>query len=107
MRPGIKPILLLAFASMTGACAQNVAKTPVPIGGSRADAAIEMAYQVGLFEKPVVDWTAAEDAASRRCRQWGYARAEGYEGVRTRCDVSDGYGTCLRTTVIRTYQCLE
>lgn len=98
--------LLVASIVILSACAHNVQKIPVATGGSRADAAIEMSYNVHSLENPVVDWAAAEQAATQRCKKWGYTRAEGFEGTRTQCNARNYYG-CTDATVTRTYQCLN
>ena len=62
-----KSVLMLSLFVLAG-CATEVAKVPVATGGSRADASVEMTYEKGLFEAPVVDWAAAESSALRRCK---------------------------------------
>ncbi|WP_081533516.1 YecR family lipoprotein [Rhodovulum sp. P5] len=84
----------------------EVTKTPVPTGGSRADASVVLSYDFTSAEKVTADWAAAQAAADARCRAWGYRRADPFEGVRTQCNQSDGWGNCIRGMVSRTYQCL-
>lgn len=98
-----KIVLFSALAFAVTAC--EVPKTPVPTGGSRSDALVEMSYDVGAYETPVVDWQTAQTSALKRCQAWGYRKADPFEGVREQCMQYNGYGSCLRGTVTRTYQC--
>ncbi len=99
-----KSVLLLSILFLAG-CATEVAKTPVATGGSRADASVEMSFDRGLFEAPVVDWTAAEQSALKRCRAWGYGNVSAFEGLRTQCQQYDPNFGCVLETITRTYQC--
>ena len=46
---------LVALLSMSlGGCA--TVKVPEPIGGSRADATVDLGFEFGQFEKPVINW---------------------------------------------------
>ncbi|MBI1492678.1 YecR family lipoprotein [Halocynthiibacter styelae] len=99
---------LLSLIGLTlVSCATPVEKTPLPIGGSRADGSVVLGYQHSWIEVPTVDWAAASVSATRRCQAWGYRSADPFEGIRTQCERSDVYGTCLETTVSKTYQCLN
>ena len=101
--PKFKLILLVAALS---ACAtQRV--VPVATGGSKADALVEMGYNTGLFHPTEPDWPSANITATKRCKAWGYSKAEGFDGVSTQCHQRNGYGQCLDATVTRTYQCLD
>ena len=97
-----RTVLLVPFLIL-GAC--EVQKTPVPTGGSKADALVDMSYDVGGLEVPVVDWTAAAASAAKRCAAWGYRKADAFEGTRTQCHSRDMYGNCSMATVTKTYQC--
>lgn len=99
----MKTYLLCLPLILTAAC--EVQKTPVPTGGSRSDASVDMSYEVLPLEKPVVDWASAESSATKRCNAWGYSKADPFEGVRTQCQAADMYGNCNRATVTKTYQC--
>lgn len=85
----------------------EVEKTPVPTDGSKADGSVVLSYQVGPYEIPKVDWTAAQTNAVQRCRAWGYSSADAFDGNVRRCEASDIYGSCTMTTISRTYQCLN
>ncbi len=97
-------VYLVTISLLISACAVN--KTPIPTGGSRADGIIELSYEVGMFEDPVVDWLSADKSASKRCQAWGYKQAEAFEGLKTECQAYNGYGNCVQTLVTANYQCI-
>ena len=80
-------------------------KIPTATGGSRGDGFIEMSYEYGGFEKPVVLWGQALITASTRCQAWGYKSAEAFGGVLSTCLERNQYG-CMRYFVTKKYQCL-
>lgn len=82
-------------------------KIPAAIGGSKSDGVITMAYSVRAFEKPVVDWEQVRRDALARCKAWGYGQAEAFGGARTNCEAVNGYGNCVRQTVMHDYQCIN
>jgi hypothetical protein len=84
------------------ACATQ--KVPYPVGGSRSDATVELAYQYGEFERPQVDWEAAGQLAAQRCQAWGYLGAEPFGGQLQECAAYNQYG-CYSFLVKATYQC--
>ncbi|MCI0552510.1 MAG: YecR-like lipofamily protein [Anaerolineae bacterium] len=98
-------IYLLLIALVVSACASQ--KTPVPTGGSRADGVVELSYEVGMFEKPEVDWATANRSASERCRAWGYTSAEPFGGQKTNCQHYNAYGNCTQAIITVDYQCIE
>ena len=94
---------LVALLSMSlGGCA--TVKVPEPIGGSRADATVDLGFEFGQFEKPVINWDIAGQKAVQRCAVWGYSGAEKFGLGKTNCQFTNQYG-CARTTVTVTYQC--
>jgi hypothetical protein len=95
--------LLIALTVVLGGCA--VQKMLIPTGGSRADGTVEMSYEFGLFEAPVVNLQQGAEAAKQRCAAWGYSGAEAFGGQRSQCQQRDGMGTCTRTLVTVPYQC--
>lgn len=105
MEKKLKKNLLVAIIAVTAVSACEVAKTPVPTGGSRADALVEMSFEVGAYETPIVDWDTAAASATKRCQGWGYEKADPFEGVKNSCQAFNAYG-CVASTVTRTYQCL-
>lgn len=104
----MKILMPIAAAAFLVGCATEVAKTPLPIGGSKADGSIEMGYQYSpQVEIPKVDWPAATKLAEQRCNAWGYRNASPFQGVRNICETRDGYGNCHQYTVTKTFQCLN
>jgi hypothetical protein len=94
----LAPFLLVACA---------VPKTPVALGGSRADGTVSMGYNVGAFEKPIVDHSQALAEAITRCKAWGYDAAEAFGGEKHQCNAFNGYGDCVNTTITNDYQCTK
>lgn len=74
-------------------------------GGSRADGTVDMSYEYGLFQKPVVNMAAAETTATQRCKAWGYTAAEPFGGQLKHCNAYNGYGNCVDVLVTVKYQC--
>ena len=75
---------LLAIA----ACATQ--KELVPIGGSRADGTVSLAFEYGIFESPQANMPAAAAAATDRCKAWGYTGAEAFGGEMRKCEAMNG-----------------
>ena len=96
-------VLLVPLSILLGSCTTN--KSLVPTGGSKADGTVDLSYEFGMFEKPVIDMAAAQIAAKDRCSAWGYAAAEAFGGEKRQCQAFDGYGNCMRWFVTVTYQC--
>lgn len=90
------------LAGVVGGCA--VAKSWVPISGSRADATVTLGYQYGPFESPTVDEGAAQSLAEQRCAVWGYTGATSFGVGMTQCTMPGG-SMCQQFTVTRQYQC--
>lgn len=88
-------------------CATAAVKTPQATGGSKADGTVDLSYSFTWLEKPVVDWTTAQESAISRCQAWGYKKADAFGGHKTACQAFDGYGNCISTVVTVTYQCLD
>jgi hypothetical protein len=97
-------MMSIFFAALSLAGCATV-KTLQPIEGSKADATVTLAYEVGIFEKPIVDWDLAKATAKRRCAAWGYRNSQAFGGGQTRCTAYNGYGNCLQEQVNITYQC--
>ncbi len=96
--------VLVALLLITG-CATNI--TPQATGGSKADGTITVSYEYGVFEQPVVDWTAANRTAKERCKAWHYRNATAFGGTQNQCLAYNGYGSCVRMRVNITYQCTD
>jgi hypothetical protein len=96
-------LIVLAAALTSTACA--TVKVPQPTGGSRSDGTVQLAYEYGEFERPQVDWEAANRIATERCEAWGYSGAEAFGGGVSECNASNQYG-CFSWFVTITYQCI-
>ena len=83
-----------------------VTKTPVAIGGSRADGVIQMSFNYGLFESPKVNWEQTQATAKERCINWGYKNAKPLGGAITNCIYRDK-SICSRMRVTIPYQCIH
>lgn len=78
----------------------------VPTDGSRADGIVEMGYQLGGFNKAVIDWPKADAAAAQRCAAWGYSNeAQRFEGSESVCTWPGTY-VCNEYKVTVRYQCV-
>jgi hypothetical protein len=70
----------------------------------RADGTVKMAYEFGMFEMPKIDMQQGQDAATQRCKSWGYTNAEAFGGQTKTCS-SFGGGACNSWLVTVEYQC--
>ncbi|MGE0151498.1 MAG: YecR family lipoprotein [Reyranellaceae bacterium] len=93
----------MVAAAMLAGC--TVQKELVPMGGSRADGTVVLAYEIGAYATAQVDYAAGHEAARRTCAGWGYAGAEPFGGSTERCVAVNGYGQCLRWRISVPYQC--
>ncbi len=96
---------VIAFATLLASLSCATVKVPEPIGGSRADGTVQLAYEYGGFESPQVDWETANQIATERCRAWGYSDAESFGGGVSQCTASGEWG-CIQFFVTITYQCI-
>ena len=96
-------VVFVFAVSLLAACATPM--RPVPTGGSRADATVDMSFEFGEFQKPVIDWNQAAADAAKRCSVWGYTGAEPFGGQKNQCLQFGGVAGCARTGVTMTYQC--
>jgi hypothetical protein len=83
----------------------ETAKEMQATGGSRADGTVNLSYEYGIFERPVVDRTAAQETARSRCAAWGYPQAQPFGGQINHCNQYNTYGACLDMLVTVQYQC--
>ena len=97
---------VIAFAALVTSLSCATVKVPQPIGGSRADGTVQLAYEYGGFERPQVDWDTANQIATERCRAWGYSDAESFGGGISECTAYNQYG-CFGFFVTITYQCIS
>lgn len=98
----LKMIAACAAAVALQGCA--VQKTLTPIGGSRSDGVVRLAYTYGMFETPKIDSAQAWSAARQRCSAWGYSDAEAFGGQSTAC-INGTYQGCNMWQVTVEYQC--
>ena len=94
---------ILALSILLTGCAAPV--TMQAVGGSRSDGTVTLAYQYGLFQRPIVDPGQAYNTAKDFCAGWGYSNAQPFGGDVSQCEQYNGNGTCLLTRVSVTYQC--
>jgi len=99
----LKLLAAVAAALALSGCA--VQKVMTPVGGSRSDGTVKLAYTYGLFEKPVIDPAAANASARQRCAAWGYSDAEAFGGAMTQCVNTDYNGACNQWQVTVEFQC--
>lgn len=97
-------IKLLCLSVVLSGCA-TTQKQWVPMGGSRADGTVRLAYETHAYEKAVTDNAQGLRIARERCRSWGYEDAESFGGVSSQCQEQTTYG-CGRMVVTAEYQCL-
>lgn len=101
--PDVKRTLMIVLIAATAtACTAN--KELIPIGGSRADGTVELAFDYGMFQKPKVDEQAALRAAREKCSAWGYADAKPFGSFFKQCMGYSGMG-CASWRVTVKYQC--
>ncbi|MGO8854587.1 MAG: YecR family lipoprotein [Steroidobacteraceae bacterium] len=98
----MKSLIVVASLALS-ACATT--ETLVPVGGSRSDGVVKLAYQYGMFQKPVVNYDAAIHTATARCAAWGYSNAEAFGSSESSCVAVNGYGSCIAWRVTVAYQC--
>jgi len=98
-------IVCLVAALVLGVTGCATVKTLQATGGSRADGVVDLSYEYGMFEQPIVDQNQALLTATGRCQAWGYSGAEPFGGTKSVCQQSSGSGGCLRFLVTVAYQC--
>lgn len=94
--------VLVILLAITGCAAQ---KELIPVGGSRADGTVQLAFEYGLFEVPKVDPQQGVNTATRRCSAWGYTGAEVFGGIMTAC-IQPSRNGCVRWRATAEYQCI-
>ena len=96
---GLSIVLLLA------ACATPT--TMSATGGSKADGIVEMSYEYGEFQEPVINPEQGMASAVKRCKAWGYQKAEPFDGGVSTCVIPGGFGGCARMRQTISYQCIN
>lgn len=81
-------------------------KFPQATGGSRSDGIVELSFDYGAFEKPIVSWDIALDRAIERCKGWGYQSADPFGGSEEKCLNYNEYG-CIHRLITIKYQCIK
>lgn len=82
-------------------------KTLNATGGSKSDGTVVMSYTYGMLEKPIIQLDAALVSATKRCKAWGYSKAEAFDSGNETCITYNSYGNCVSMRVDVTYQCLD
>jgi len=100
----MKQFILITVLVMCFGCA--IKKDWVATGGSRSDGTVKLSFEYKQFQQPVLDENQGQDVAGRRCRAWGYSRAEAFGGVISQCQFVGAYG-CSRWFVTKEYQCID
>jgi len=96
-------MIALGFLVLSGC---EVVKYAAMIDGSKADGILSFSYDVGGFEKPVVQWDAALQEATITCQKWGYSSAEWFGTATSICIATNEYG-CVRSRVTQKCMCVE
>ena len=91
--------LLMLFVS---GCASQ--KEWMAVGGSRSDGTVKLAFEYGMFEKPIIDQAQGYNLALRKCQVWGYSGTEPFGSSFSQCIATNQYG-CVRWRVFTEYQC--
>ena len=97
-------VFLLVLSVLLSGC--SVKKEMIPLGGSKADGTVKMGYEVGEFEKPIIDPNQAATLAAQKCKVWGYEGAEAFGGQMTTCVQPGGMSGCVRSNVTVDFQCV-
>ncbi len=95
--------LMAAVAVTLVGCATT--KVLTPVGGSRSDGIVRLAYDVTMFQKPRVNFEEGRVTAQARCQSWGYTNAEQFGGHTSVCHARNGYGNCMQETITYEFQC--
>lgn len=103
MKTKLLLVLLPMLATLTGCTS---VKTLQATGGSRADGVVELSYEVGMWEKPEVQWAQGQVTATERCKAWDYQSAEAFGGTTSACQAYNLYGRCVRAIFTVKYQCI-
>ncbi|EHK2735228.1 hypothetical protein J9K13_002756 [Salmonella enterica] len=96
-------IFLLLSSALSGC---SVHKDMIPVGGSKADGTVKLAYEYGILREPEVSMQQGVEAATRKCQSWGYKEAEPFGGSEQTCIASGQYG-CMRYRVTTEFQCIN
>jgi hypothetical protein len=92
---------VIAIVLLVPGCA--VQTDLVPISGSRSDGVVNLAYEIGPFQRAEVDYAGGAEAARQRCQAWGFSGAQPMGGATTRCIGNNGSCAWQRVTI--PFQC--
>ena len=96
--------LLIVVLLVTG-CATAVSMSAT--GGSKSDGVVELSYEYGEFQQPVLDPAQGLEVAKKRCKAWGYNNAEAFDGGLNTCVIPGGFAGCARMRTTISYQCIK
>jgi len=104
----MKHLFFAVVGILLASCTTNVPKELVATGGSKADGVVELSYQYNELETPIVDKAKGQETAEKRCKAWGYKRADPFGGEKIICNISPGAWTsCGNYIGTIQYQCLD
>lgn len=111
MKYVVQAIMCVMFLGMLAGCTKPVHKDWIPVGGSKSDATVKLAYTYDPnYENPIVQEEQAVDLAIRKCRTWGYESAEAFGGYMEHCTrmgpVLLGEIGCVQMAVVKSFQCI-
>lgn len=93
---------LACLALLLCGCAARV-KHWAPIGGSRSDGVVKLAYEQHGVRRIKISNQEAQQIAEDRCARWGYRSASAFSDLST-CTGRSAFG-CTDWLVTREYQC--
>ena len=96
---------VLGIAAAAGLAACSHVTQPMPVGGSKADGVVMLAFETSSRDSRDVDWRAADASAAQRCAAWRYSRAERFGAERRQCRAV-GVVDCNLWAVAVDYQCV-
>jgi putative component of membrane protein insertase Oxa1/YidC/SpoIIIJ protein YidD len=76
-------------------CCGPTSKTPLLIDGSKSEGTLTFAYEYGFLDTPTIQWDAAVNEASQRCKAWGFSNANFFK---------TGVSTCLDPPTCHSYR---
>lgn len=108
---GITIFLLFSLVSITLiGCAKTVQKEWFAHDGSKADGTVKLALTWNPnLEQPQAQKEQAQNVATKKCQAWGYAGAEAFGSIVSRCIQPrfTGFGTtCDKMLAEMTFQCI-
>ncbi len=96
-------LIVAAIIALAGC---STVKTLQATGGSKSDGIVNLSYEYGMFEEPVVQYEQGQATARARCKAWGYKDAESFDAGQEDCLARNGYGNCTKARVTIAYQCI-